>query len=305
MPAVRAATGWKSRPEAGNALGLRVLMWTGTALNRRALRALLYPTVLYFYCTRAPERRASRAFLQRALQRRANGLDVLRHFLEFARVAADRLYILTGNTERLGIRFVGSERLREVVDRGKPGVFLTAHFGSFEASRVVGPELGGINLRIVLDKEINTRFIDMMAEINPELIGRIIDSNQSASAIGLRIAESIREGDWVGILGDRHRPGDPTTQCDFLGEPAAFPLGPYMIAAALKAPMVCLFCHVADGAYEVHCEVLTDECRIPRHERAAALPALAQRFASMLEAHVRETPYAWFNFFDFWAEEGE
>lgn len=301
----RREAGWKARPEAGSVLGLRFLMWIGTVLNRRALRALLYPTVLYFYCTRAPERRASRAFLRRALQRPVRDFDVLRHFLEFARVAADRLYILAGRTERLNIRFVGSKELREVVDRGKPGIFLTAHFGSFEASRVVGPELGGINLRIVLDKQINARFIDAMAEVNPALIGRIIDSNQGASEIGLRIAESIRAGDWVGILGDRHRPGDRTTQCDFLGQPAAFPLGPYMIAAALKAPIICLFCRVADGAYEVHCEVLTDACRIPRAERATRLPALAQRFASLLEAHVLRTPYAWFNFFDFWAAGGE
>ena len=297
-------TNWKERPEAGGALGIRLLMLIGTTLNRSTLRALLYPAVLYFYFVRAPERRASRAFLRRALRRPVYESDVLRHFLEFARVAADRLYLLTGKSERLQIQFVGSDQLRRVVERGKPGLFLTAHFGSFEVSRVVGPELGGINLRIVLDKKVNARFIDLMAELNPELIGRIIDSNQNASAIGLGIAASFREGDWVGILGDRHRPGDRTTPCEFLGARAAFPLGPYLVAAALKAPIICLFCHVTSSGYKVHCEVLTDECRISRSERATKLPALVQQFASMLEAHVRRTPFAWFNFFDFWANPG-
>ncbi len=277
-------------------------MWVGTALNRRALRALLYPTVLYFYFVRAPERRASRAFLRRALQRPVRERDVLRHFLEFARVAADRLYLLTGKADTLNVRFVGGERVRQLVDRGKPGIILTAHFGSFEASRVVGPQLAGVKLRIVLDKEVNARLINLMAELNPELVGFIIDSNQSPSALGLALASSFRGGGWVGIPGDRHRAGDRTVQCNFLGEPAAFPLGPYMMACALKAPIICLFCRVTCNGYEIHCEVLADECRIPRHERAAKLPTLAQGFASMLEAHVRKTPFAWFNFFDFWAD---
>ena len=205
-------TSWKERPEAGAALGIRLLMLIGTKLNRRTLRALLYPTVLYFYFVRAPERRASRAFLRRTLRRPVYESDVLRHFLEFARVAADRLYLLTGKSERLPIQFVGSDQLRHVVERGKPGLFLTAHFGSFEVSRVVGPELGGINLRIVLDKKVNARFIDLMAELNPELIGRIIDSNQAASAIGLALQPAFAKATGLAFLAigtvpviERHR----------------------------------------------------------------------------------------------------
>ncbi len=293
---------WKSRSEAGSTFAIRFLIWIGTALNRRALRALLYPTVLYFYFMRAPERRASRAFLNRALQRPCHERDVFRHFLEFARVSADRLYLLTGKSQALNVRFVGGERVSRLVDRGKPGIILAAHFGSFEASRVIGPQLGGVKLRVVLDKGVNSRFVDLMAELNPELGDLIIDSNQSPSALGLALATSFREGDWVGLVGDRCRPGDRTVQCDFLGAPAAFPLGPYMVACALKAPIICLFCRVTRDGYEVHCEVLADECRIPRRDRATRLPALAQDFASMLEKHVRKTPFAWFNFFDFWAD---
>ena len=305
MTRVQEGSAWKGRPEAGSASGLRFLVWIGTALNRRALRALLYPTVLYFYCVRGPERRASRQFLRRVFERPVRELDVMKHFLAFARVAADRLYVMAGKTDLLAIRFVGGERVRRIVDKGKPGIFLTAHLGSFEVARVVGPELGDINLHIVLDKKINARFMELMAELNPELVSRIIDADSSASEIGLHIAKCFREGDWVGILGDRHRPGDRTTQCQFFGQPAELPLGPYMLAAALKAPIVCLFCRVTNDAYEVHCEVLTDECNIARRERAEKLPALAQRFASMLEAHTRQTPYAWFNFFDFWAASRE
>ena len=265
------------------------------------MRLLLYPAVAYFYFIRAPERRASREFLRRVLGRQVRERDVLRHFLSFAQVTADRLYLLADRPDATPVRFVGAEEVQRVVDLGRPGIFLAAHFGSFEAARVIGPQLGGVRLRIVLDKRVNARFIEMMARVGPEHVGQIIDSQQGKASLGVAIANAIHSGDWVGFLADRHRPGDPTTQCEFFGKPARFPLGPYIVANALSAPIVCIFCRITESSYDVHCETLSEGLRVPRAERAAAFDALAQRYAKMLERHVRAAPFGWFNFFDFWS----
>ena len=293
---------WQARPEAGGGTGLSFLAWIAEHLDPKVLRLLLYPTVAYFYCIRAPERRASRDFLGRVLGRPVRERDVLRHFLHFAQVTADRFYLLANRRAAKTVRFVGAEEVQRVVDLGRPGIFLAAHFGSFEAARVVGPQLGGVGLRIVLDKRVNARFIELMARIGPEHVGQIIDSQQSKASLGVAIANAIHSGDWVGFLADRHRPGDPTTRCEFLGEPARFPLGPYIVANALSAPIVCVFCRITESGYDVHCETLSEGLRVPRAERAAAFDALAQRYAEMLERHVRAAPFGWFNFFDFWAD---
>ena len=296
------ATGhWQTRPEAGGGRGIPFLAWIAEHLDKKLLRLLLYPTVAYFYLVRSPERRASRRFLGRVLGRPVRERDVLRHFLCFAQVAADRFYLLAGRPDAVAVRFVGAEDVQRVVDSGRPGIFLAAHFGSFEAARVIGPQLGGVNLRIVLDKRINARFIDLMTRVNPALTDRIIDSEQSKASLGVAIANAVRNGDWVGFLADRHRVGDPTTRCRFLGQPASFPLGPYIVANALSAPVVCVFCRVTEDGYEVHCEVLSDRLRVARADRQAAFEALAQRYAKMLERHVQAAPFGWFNFFDFWA----
>ncbi len=165
---------------------------------------------------------------------------------------------------------------------------------------MVGPQLGGIDLRIVLDQQQGGRFVDMMARINPEMVSRIIDSEQGSVALGLTIAQALKNQEWVGFLADRFRPGDRTTECRFLGEPARFPLGPYLIANTFNAPVICAFCRLTEDGYEVHCEVLSEAVKVPRQNRTEALNALAGRYVERLEHHVRATPYAWFNFFDFW-----
>ena len=271
-------------------------------MGRKAIHLLLYPTILYFYLVRAPERRASRGFLRRALKRPVCETDVLRHFLSFARVAADRFFALSRSPEAREVRFVRDERIQQVMEEDGAGIFVTAHFGSFDAPRIVNVDRQAFGIRIVLDKGVNARFVSVMEEIDPAMAKRIIDSEQSAASLGVAIAEALREGEWVGFMADRCRPGDRTLTLPFLGAPAAFPLGPYLVACAFKAPIICMFCRLDPPGYEVHCEVLWAGGRVPRSQRASTVAELARGYAERLERHVLAAPLSWFNFFDFWAQ---
>lgn len=292
---------WQARPEAGSTFGLRLLSAVANLLGRRVLHLLLVPVAAYFFLVRGPERLASRQFLTIALQRPVRDRDIYRHFLTFARVAADRFFILSGKGQPINIKFVGEDVLQQALATGNAGIFVAAHLGSFEAARVVGPQLGGIRLRIVLDRMVGLRFIEFMESVNAEMAGMIINSEQDAISLGLQIAQALKSGDWVGFLGDRHRPGDRTATVRFFGQPAEFPVGAYQIASTFGAPVICLFCHCVGSDYEVHCELLSERLKLPRATRAQAQQACAQRYAEMLERHARAAPFSWFNFFDFWA----
>ncbi len=278
---------------------MRFLVWVARHLGRNVLHAMLWPVSVYFVIVRGPERRASFSYLGRVFQRPARLAEVINHFHHFAKVTADRFYFLA-NPDSIPVRFVVDPLLDDVLENGKPGIFLAAHFGSFEAARVLGPRLGGIRLRIVLDKALNQRFMDIMAEVEPELAGLIIDSEQGAVELGLNIGDALREGDWVGFLADRRRVGDRISSQAFLGSPAQFPTGPYIIANLFKAPIIGTFCRLTDNGYEVHCEVISEQTDIPRQQRQPAIDALVANYVQRLEHHVRSSPYAWFNFFDFW-----
>jgi predicted LPLAT superfamily acyltransferase len=295
------ATTWQSRPEAGSSGGLRILLWIAQHLGRGFLHSLLWPVSVYFVVVRGPERRASHEYLSRVFGRPASLFEVTTHFHRFATTTADRFYFLAGQSEQIPVEFVVDPKLSAVLEQGAPGIFLAAHFGSFEAARVVGPVLGGIRLRIVLDKSLNERFMEMMAEVEPELARLIIDSEQDAVALGLCIGDALRAGDWVGFLADRHRAGDRTRPQTFLDDVAEFPAGPYIIANLFKAPIIGAFCRLHDGGYEVHLEVIRARTEFARRQRESDLDAVIGDYVARLEHHVRASPYAWFNFFDFWS----
>ena len=294
---------WQARPEAGSSGGIRFLMWLAGKVGRAPLRIALYPVALYFFVVRGPERKSSRRYLSRALNRPATALDVLKHFVCFAQVAADRFFFFAGHGADIPIKFVGGQAAQRIVEKGNAGIFLAAHLGSFEAARVIGPELGGIDLSIVLDQKFSGRFLQLMTEVNPTLADQIIDSEQGSVQLGLAIKDALAKGSWVGFLADRFRATDRTVAVPFLGQEADFPVGPYIIASTLSAPAICTFCLVKGSGYEVHCEVLSESVSLPRANRAEALESLTQAYVERLEHHVLTSPYSWFNFYDFWAEQ--
>lgn len=299
--AVDAATaGWRDRPEAGTVLGIRIMMVAARLLGRRTLHALLYPVTAYFFLVRRAERAASRDFLERVLRRPVRDRDVFRHFLQFARVTADRVYFLAQEQPQIPVLFHGEQALQALVDRSRCGVFLAAHLGSFEAARVVGPQLGGVRLHIVLDRQVNQRIMQALEALNPDFASLIIDAEQDPVRLGLSIGEVLGAGHWVGFLADRHRPADRTVSCRFLGGNARFPVGPFIVASTFKAPVVGVFPRCVGDGYEVHCEILTDRMDIPRRGRDAALACWAQAYADRLAYHAAQAPSSWFNFFDFW-----
>lgn len=297
-----ARAGWRSRPEAGTVLGIRIMIALANLFGRRVLHAALYPVTAYFYLVRGHERSASRAFLARVLDRPVRRRDVFRHMLTFARVTADRVYFLADDQPRIPVQFHGAEALQALVDETDHGVFLAAHMGSFEAARVLGPALGGVELHIVLDRQVNRRVMQALEALNPQFAALIIDSEQPAVALGLTIGDALRQGHWVGFLADRHRPQDRTVECDFLGGRAHFPVGPFVIASTFKAPLVGIFPRCAGDGYEIHCEILCRRLDIPRRNRDAELEHWAQVYADRLAHHARQAPFCWFNFFDFWAQ---
>ena len=86
----------------------------------------------------------------------------------------------------------------------------------------------------------------------------------------------------------------------FLGGTAWFPIGPWVLASALKCPVI-LFSVLREGeSYRVRFEKLADRVELPRGRREAAAAEYVALYAKKLEQLCRESPYDWFNFFPFW-----
>ncbi|MCR9277347.1 MAG: hypothetical protein NXH85_05190 [Pseudomonadaceae bacterium] len=291
---------WQARPEAGSSAGLKILLFIARLCGRRVLHLILVPVTGYFYLTRRPERHASADFLTKATGRDVGRRDVYRHMLTFARATADRFFFIVDQADDIPITFEAHEGVVELAESGRSGIFLAAHLGSFEAARIIGPQLRGLNLRIVLEKAVNQRLVSLLEDLQPDLFNSIIDASQDSVALGLAIGEALKGGDWVGFLADRHRVGDRTMNANFLGSPAPFPTGPYLIANLFNAPIIGAFCHFDGQQYVVHLEIISKGVSLARKTRQADLAKLVSHYSSRLEHHVLASPMAWFNFYDFW-----
>jgi predicted LPLAT superfamily acyltransferase len=294
---------WLERPEGGSAFAMRLLMAIAMACGRRVSRLILLPIAGYFLLRRGPERRASRAYLERILGRRPSWLEVARHFHTFAGVTLDRVFLLRGRLDAFDLRLVGLEQLHAAINLGRGVLMVGAHVGSFDALRAASLQRPDVLIRVVLDAEHSPALSRIVGQLNPAIAANIINPRQDGTAVVLEIGASLQQGAIVTMLGDRGRPGNATATVDFLGSPARFPTATWQIAAASHAPVVlCLGLYRGGGRYDLHFELLEENLRIERGRRQEQLHAVVQRFADRLAAHLRSAPYNWFNFYDFWNE---
>ncbi|NLW97463.1 acyltransferase [Luteimonas wenzhouensis] len=292
---------WRRRPEGGGRFALRLVRAIASHGGRPLARLLLYPITAYFLFRRGPERRASIAFLGRALGRPAGLFDGARHVHTFAATILDRVFLLQGKESRFRIEARGLDVLEARLAEGRGVLLFGSHLGSFEAMRVLSRRRPGLKLRVVLDKAHSRVLTQILDALAPEIAAGVIDAGQDGPALMLQIQQAAAEGALVALLVDRSVPGQPVLQVPFLGAPAPFPMAPWLMAAVLRLPVVLGFgLYHGGNRYSLEFEDFCDPIEVPRSERAAAIESLIRRYAARLEHHARQAPYNWFNFYDFW-----
>lgn len=299
------STHWTERPEGGGRFAIWLIRSIGLRLGRPVARAILYPITLYFYFRRPFERRVSREFLQRIFGRPASALEVMCHIHRFASTILDRVFLLSDRFRRFDVRMHGLDELTRQLHPDRGVLLLGSHVGSFEVLRVAASERPDINVRVVLDTQQTPALTELLHAINPDIGRNVIDASRPSTDIVLALAEAIRDGALATLLADRARPHEATVVVDFLGAPAAFPAAPFLIGSVLKVPIVlCFGMYRGGNRYDVYFEPFAEQLSLPRHARKAQLRSVVQRYAARLEHHVRQDPYNWFNWHDFWNLDG-
>jgi predicted LPLAT superfamily acyltransferase len=295
------STPWVERREIGNTFFLHLIRDIGLMCGRRATRLLLYPITLYFFCRRGPERRASRAYLSRVSGRRASSWQVMKHIHCFACTILDRLFLLGERFRRFDIRTSGLADLDRTLEGGKGVLLIGTHLGSFDALRVLALERPEVPVRILLDVEQGARISQVLNALNPALAASIINARDAGPTVAIAIKQALDENSIVALLADRGQPNNPVQSVSFLGDPAPLPVSPWLLAAALKVPVMLAFgLYQGGNRYDLHFEPFADSIVIERNRRAEAVGAILQQFADRLAHYARLAPYNWFNFYDFW-----
>ncbi|HMM57964.1 MAG: acyltransferase [Xanthomonadales bacterium PRO7] len=292
---------WSERREGGGRFALWLIREIGLRMGRMPARALLYPITVYFFFRRGPERRASHAFLTRALGRPARTWDVLKHIHCYAATILDRVFLLARGTRGFAIEVHGLDQLEARIAQGRGAILLGAHIGSFEALRVLAEQRPDLRVRMLMDRGQTPALTELLHALNPAVAGMVIDAGGYGTDAVLAIRDAAAQGALIGLLGDRARPGEATHAARFFDGEAEFPIAPHLIAAILELPVVLAFGLYRGGnRYTVYFEDLSAGAAIPRNERAARLAELVQAYAARLEYYTRLDPFNWFNFYEFW-----
>ena len=112
--------------------------------------------------------------------------------------------------------------------------------------------------------EENARKINATLEaINPKATEDIIALGRMDSMLEAR--DKLDQGYLVGMLADRGLGDDATVDCEFLGEMAPFPVGPFRMAAMLRRPVFFMTgLYLGGNRYQIHFEPLADFSATPR-----------------------------------------
>src|SRR5262249_39723163 len=153
----------------------------------------------------------------------------------------DRVYLLTRSTRDFDVRIDGLAELETQIARGCGVLLLGAHIGSFEAMRALADDRPELKVQLVMDRGQTPALTGTLHALKPAVAGMVIDVGGDGADIALAIRDAAQSGALIGLLGDRARPGEATRDADFFGGPAAFPIAPYLIAAALELPVVLCF----------------------------------------------------------------
>jgi len=290
---------WAHTRERSNLPMLRLMVWISLTLGRTLGRVVLHGIALYFVLFAPAAQKSGRDYLRRVLGRAPNWLDSYRHVLSFASTIHDRIYLLNDRFDLFEIEVEGAEDLDRVLARDTGVLLFGAHLGSFELLRAVGCGRAGLQVAMMMYEDNARRLNATLASINPRATQEVIPLGQIESMLSAR--DKLDQGYVVGILADRASGPTQRQSVDFLGAAAAFPLGPFRMAAILRRPVFFMTgLYLGGNRYRIHFAPLADFTQIGRGERDAAIRTAVSRYAGLLETHCRAAPYNWFNFFDFW-----
>lgn len=297
---------WAAHQERGSFWLMKLTAFGVKVLGRRLLSPILYGIVFYFFLFGRQARRSAWQYQQRlatwsAQPRLEPGhWRVFRQFMAFADSLLDKLDIWNGKLAIDQIEIVDPALLRTQLRGSRGQMLVGAHLGNLEVCRALA-ELGEqVTMNVLVHTKHAERFNRLLGEAGASHL-RLIQVSELDPAIMLQLSQRLDRGEWLAIAGDRvplH--GGRHVRVDFLGHPAAFPQGPWLLAGLLKCQTNLLFCLKSNGRYRVVLEPFAEAIQWRRSERDQVIAHWAGRYAERLGHYCLQAPLQWFNFYPFW-----
>ena len=289
--------------------------WVGTTygngwMHRRLITALRFIDVRVLYAfasvfvvpptliVNGKARRTMYSFFRQRLGygRLRAAWSTYRNHCAFSQVVIDRFAMYAG--KKFGIDIDGYDIFSTLSKQPGGFIQLSSHIGNYELAgyslvaedkRFNALVFGGEKASVMANRSNmfdgnNIRMISMMPDMSHMFV---IDS-------------ALTDGEILSMPADRVFGSQKAFVVDFMGAPARFPQGAFLLAAMRDVPM--LFVSVMKSGlrrYRISVHRIPTTSEGDTRTRAAALAA---EYVKLLEATVRRYPTQWYNYFDFWAQ---
>ncbi len=225
---------------------------------------------------------------------------VYKNIYIFGQTLIDKVAILSGLTDRYTYDFENEEILKDIAGRKKGGIVLGGHFGNWE---IAGHFLAQLDAQvsILMYDEEHRKVKEYLSGVMVNRDFKVIPIKEDGSHL-FEIRQSLNDGRLVAMHGDRFVEGNEVYSTRFLGEEARFPIGPYHLAARFKVPVLFVYA-MKEKNYHYHLYA-EKPMMVPYpgniERRRKVIRESLEKYVSFVENVVREYPYQWFNYYDFW-----
>ncbi|MCE9680349.1 glycosyltransferase family 2 protein [Shewanella sp. AS1] len=307
---------WSNIGERGSYWGIKLLASSYKLGGHWLCRAIMYPVIAYFFLSGKAARQASLNFLTQVKHVAPNHPQLpgevswhhsLKHFLAFGNAALDRIDAWCDRIKLSEVDFPDRELLASRLARGEGAVLLVSHLGNLELCRAISIHQRKVKVNVMVLTQNAENFNRVLKQLNPDSDLNLIQVTELGPSTSMLLHEKIAQGELVVIAGDRTSSNSEgrVIYAPFMGKPAPFPQGPFILAGLLDCPVYLMFCLREQGHYRVHLEHFAETLKGPRTGRTERLTAAVARYSGRLEHYAKREPLQWFNFFDFWRKDDE
>ncbi|MBF0511716.1 MAG: lysophospholipid acyltransferase family protein [Candidatus Omnitrophica bacterium] len=194
------------------------------------------------------------------------------------------------------VRINNIEYLKNVLEKGKGGIIVSAHLGNWEMGGGVLPAFGFPLAVLALshkDPRVNALFNAQREALGVKVI-------QTDTAAVRRLIEHLRKNHLVAIVADRDF-GNNGILMDFLGQKTLVPKGPAFFSIKTGSPIVpTFFIRREDGHFEINAHPPINPPQVSNGEITDdLLRGYIAQYLKVMEQEIKANPTQWLLFREF------
>ena len=312
---------WYDVKELHGHFGLTITFILLKLLPAVCVRILAFPVGFCYFLFSKKANAASRLYLKNlkafAETKQAKTrikVSALRHIVSFAISLTEKMEVWLGKFSFKQIHFQNDDvkDLIQNLENKHGAMVIVSHLGNSEMLRGLAHSAEtGVSYQFpvnaILDTKVTAGFNAMVNKINASATTDIFSADDIGPDTILILQENIERGELVVIAGDRMSANTKNRfiMQDFLGKPAPFAYGAYLLTALINAPTYFMFgVRKKDISifpqYDMYVHKNPVDFDCSRKERKERIKQTIENYARELEQLCLIHPYQWFNFFDFW-----